>query len=112
MPSPDWIEFEGKTSKFLEMIEMDVEFSMNRYHALVQYAARYRKAMANPRGLKVNYRVDLIWHARQASRAILASAAANVAAAKAMRKAEEIHLGAISTKGNVSGGGGGMNLDG
>ena len=111
MPDPTWIEFEGKTSKFQEVVRTSVDFNMKSYHRKVAYAAKMRKRLANPRSRKINLRFDKMWYARQVSKAILASAAADVASAKAWLKAEQIYMGMFTAKQGGSNGPG-MDLDG
>lgn len=110
MPQADWIEFEGKTSAFRKMVDDTVQFHMDAYHRKIAYAARIRRKLANPRSRKINLRIDKMWYARQVSKAIVSSAAADLAAAKAMLKAEEIYNGMFTAK--ASDDGDGMDLDG
>jgi hypothetical protein len=111
MPDPTWIEFEGKTSKFKEMIRTTVDFHMKSYHRKISYAAKIKKRLSNPRSRKYNLRFDKMWYARQVSKAIVNSAAADVAAAKSLLKAEQIYDGMFTAKA-ANGDGSGMDLDG
>jgi hypothetical protein len=106
----DHIDFEPRTSSFLQMIIDDCKYHDDAYHRKIAYAARIKRAIANPRGRRLNVRVDKMWTARQVSKAIINSAAAEIAAAKAMRRAEEIFNGMLVSRSSDSGGG--MNLDG
>lgn len=106
----DHIEFEGKTSAFRAMVRDDVKLRMDSYHRKIAYAAQIRRKLANPRSRKVNLRFDRMWYARAVSRAIVNSAAADLASAKAMLKAEEIYEGMFVAHNQDSGDG--MDLDG
>lgn len=106
----DHIEFEGKTSAFRAMIAEDVKLRMDSYHRKIAYAARIRQKLANPRSRKFNLRFDRMWYARAVSKAIVNSAAADIASAKAMLKAEEIYNGMLGGRPDNSGDG--MDLDG
>lgn len=113
MPDATWIEFTPKTSAFHELIRLDVDFHMKSYHRKIQYAARIRRALANPRSRKLNLRFDRMWYARQVSKAIISSAAAELAAAKAMLRAQDIYAGMFEGKAPAhAGASGGMDLDG
>jgi hypothetical protein len=112
MPDPTWIEFQGKTSAFQEMIKTTVDFHMKSYHRKIAYAAKLRKRLANPRSRKVNLNFNKMWYARAVSKAIINSAAADVAAAKALLKAEQVYLGMFTAKPQNGSNGGGMDLDG
>lgn len=112
MPDPNWIEFEGKTSAFKAMIATTVDFHMKSYHRKIAYAAKLRKRLANPRSRKLNLRFDKVWYARAVSKAIINSAAADVAAAKALLKAEQIYDGMFTARAQGGANGAGMDLDG
>lgn len=106
----DHIEFEGKTSAFRKMVADDVKLRMDSYHRKIAYAARIRRKLANPRSRKINLRFDRMWYARAVSKAIVNSAAADLASAKGMLKAEEIYNGMFI--GHAADSGNGMDLDG
>ncbi len=110
MPDPDWIEFEGRTSAFKDMIRKTVDFHMRSYHRKIAYAAKLRRKLANPRSAKFNLRIDKMWYARQVSKEIVNSAAADIAAAKALLKAEQTYDGMFTAKAPDRGDG--MDLDG
>lgn len=104
----DHIEFEPRTSAFRAMIADDVKLRMSSYHRKIAYAAIIRRKLANPRSRKINIRIDKMWHAREVSRAIRNSAAADLASAKAMLKAQEIYDSMFTAHAADSGG---MDLD-
>jgi hypothetical protein len=104
----DHIEFEGKTSAFRTMIADDVKLRMSSYHRKIAYAAIIRRKLANPRSAKINLRIDRMWYARAVSRAIINSAAADLASAKGMLKAQEIYDGMFTARAQD---GDGMDLD-
>lgn len=104
----DHIEFEGKTSAFRKMVASDVKYHMDSYHRKIAYAATIRRKLSNPRSRKINLRIDLMWYARAVAKAIVNSAAADLAAAKAMLKAEEIYDGIFTARAPDSDG---MDLD-
>lgn len=106
----DHIEFEGKTSAFRQMIADDVKLRMNSYHRKIAYAAQIRRKLANPRSRKINLRIDRMWYARAVSKSIVNSAAADLASAKAMLKAQEIYDGMFTAR--AADPGNGMDLDG
>lgn len=110
MPRADWIEYDGKTSALLTMIETDIAFEMDCYHRLIQYGAKYRKKMQTARTLNPVKFARAQWAAYQGQKACAAAAAATLARCKAMRRLEEIHLGVVSGTGSP-GQGGGFNLD-
>ena len=111
-PTADWIEFTAKTSAFKKVIADDVAFHMNAYHRKIAYAAKVKRALANPRGRRLNLRIDKMWYAHQVSKAIINSAAADLAAAKAMLRAEEIYAGMFEGRTAASANaGGGMDMD-
>jgi hypothetical protein len=105
----DHIEFEAKTSAFRKMIASDVKLRMDSYHRKIAYAAQIRRKLANPRSRKVNLRFDRMWYARAVSKAIINSAAADLASAKSMLKAQEIFDGMFTAKAPDTGNG--MDLD-
>lgn len=112
MPSPHWLEYEGKTTAFRTTIDTHVDFNTECYHALIEYAAKVKKQLANPQGKRLNWRLDHKWYAHQVSRKLLAAAAAHIAVAKAMRAADEVFTGGF--QGNAAGHTvvpGGFNLD-
>lgn len=106
----DHIEFQGKTSAFRQMIADDVKLRMDSYHRKIAYAAMIRRKLANPRSRKFNLRIDKMWYARAVSKAIVNSAAADLASAKGMLKAEEIYNGMFVAQ--AGGNDDGMDLDG
>lgn len=108
----DHIEFVGRTSAFQRMIADDCKYHDDAYHRKIAYAAKIKKRLANPYGKRLNLRVDKMWAARQVAKAIVESAAAELAAAKAMRRAEEIYAGMFQASGTVAGGQTGWNMDG
>jgi hypothetical protein len=110
MPDPTWIEFKPRTSAFREVIATSVDFHMKSYHRKIAYAAKIKRRLSNPRSRKFNLRFDKILYARLVSGAIIKSAAADVAAAKSLLKAEEIYLGVFTSRAEP--GGAGMDLDG
>lgn len=105
----DHIEFEAKTSAFRTMVRDDVKLRMDSYHRKIAYAANLRRKLANPRSRKINVRIDKMWYARAVSKAIINSAAADLASAKAMLKAQEIYDGMFTARAQDSGNG--MDLD-
>lgn len=110
MPDATWIEFTPKTSAYDEVTQRTVDFHMKSYHRKIAYAARVRRALANPRSRKFNLRIDKMWYARQVSKCWTASAAADLAAAKAVLRAKAIYAGMFEAKAHA-GPGGGMDLD-
>lgn len=106
----DHIEFQGKTSAFRAMVADDVKLRMDSYHRKIAYAAAIRRKLANPRSRKVNLRIDKMWYARAVSKAIINSAAADLASAKGMLKAQEIYDGMFTARAQDPAGG--MDLDG
>jgi hypothetical protein len=106
----DHIEFEGKTSAFRAMIAADVKLRMDSYHRKIAYAAAIRRKLANPRSRKINLRFDRMWYARAVSKAIVNSAAADLASAKSMAKSQEIYDGMFTA--HAPDKGDGMDLDG
>lgn len=105
----DHIESVSKTSDFRQLIADDVKLHMSLYHRKIALAAALRRKLANPRSRKVNLRFDRMWYARAVSKAIVNSAAADLAAAKAMLKAQEIFDGMFTAR--AADGGPGMDLD-
>lgn len=110
MPDATWIEFTPKTSAFDEVTQQTVDFHMKAYHRKIAYAARLRRALANPKSRKFNLRIDLMWYARQISRCWTQSAAADLAAARAVNRGKAIYAGMFEAK-QPAGPSGGMDLD-
>jgi hypothetical protein len=108
--SADHIEFQPRTSAFRIVIRDDVKLRMDSYHRKIAYAALLRRKLANPRSRKVNLRIDRMWYARAVSKAIVNSAAADLASAKSMLKAQEIYDGMFTARAQDTGDG--MDLDG
>lgn len=106
----DHIEFQPRTSAFRTVIRDDVKLRMDSYHRKIAYAALIRRKLANPRSRKLNLRIDRMWYARAVSKAIVNSAAADLASAKSMLKAQEIYDGMFTARAEDSGDG--MDLDG
>lgn len=110
MPQAIWIEFTPKTSAYDEVTQQTVAFHMDSYHRKIAYAARVRRALSNPRSRKWNLRFDRMWYARQVSRCWTQSAAADLAAAKAVLRGKAIYAGMFEAK-QPAGPSGGMDLD-
>lgn len=106
----DHIDSVGKTSELRELIADDVKLHMSLYHRKIALAATLRRKLANPHSRKVNLRIDLMWYASVVSKPIVQSAAADLAAAKAMLKAQELYDGMFTAR--TADAGGGMDLDG
>lgn len=86
----DHIEFENSTAAFYEVMDTDVELNTDSYNRKIDYASRVYKSITKRR---FTWRLDLVWYAHQAKKAIIDSAAANLAAAKADQRAKDIIMG-------------------
>lgn len=112
MPDALWIELRSGTKASDEITETTVAFHMRSYHRKITYAAYIRRKLANPRSRKFNLRLDKMWYARRVSKCWTNSAAADLAAAKAVLSGKAIYAGMFESKATAQGPGSGWDMDG
>jgi hypothetical protein len=84
------IEFQNNTKAFFGVMDEDIELMTDSYNRKIDFASRVHRSIAKRR---FTFRLDMLWYAHQVKRALVSSAAANLAAAKANQRAKDIVMG-------------------